>query len=90
MLNGLPVVNYGPKVVRQVVEAVDKPIIALSGTPFPRLTSEVAIAAGFTAYLGAGISYPCSYIKSMKLEDGHQELSVSGPSLLGTMLSRGF
>jgi len=70
MLNGLPVVNYGPKVVRQVVEAVDKPIIALSGTPFPRLTSEVAIAAGFTAYLGAGISYPCSYIKSMKLEDG--------------------
>jgi methylaspartate mutase epsilon subunit len=70
MLNGLPVVNYGPKAVRQIVEAVDKPIITLSGTPFPRLTSEVTLAAGVSAYLGAGISYPCSYIKSMKLEDG--------------------
>ncbi len=70
MLNGLPVVNYGPKKVRRVVEAVDKPIITLSGTPFPRLTSEVTIAAGVSAYLGAGISYPCSYIKSMKLEEG--------------------
>lgn len=70
MLNGLPVVNYGPKRVRQIVEAVDRPIITLSGTPFPRLTSEVTLAAGFSGYLGAGISYPCSYIKSMKLEDG--------------------
>ncbi len=72
MLNGLPVVNHGPRQVRRIVEAVDRPIMTLSGTPFPRLTSEVTIAAGFTGYLGAGISYPCSYIKSMKLEDGIQ------------------
>lgn len=70
MLNGLPVVNYGPGKVRRIVEAVDRPIMTLSGTPFPRLTSEVTIAAGFTGYLGAGISYPCSYIKSMTLEEG--------------------
>jgi methylaspartate mutase epsilon subunit len=70
MLNGLPVVNHGPRQVRRVVEAVDRPIMALSGTPFPRLTSEVTIAAGFSGYLGAGISYPCSYIKSMTLEEG--------------------
>jgi methylaspartate mutase epsilon subunit len=70
MLNGFPVVNYGPRKVRRVVEAVDKPIMTLAGTPFPRLTSEVTLAAGFTGFLGAGISYPCSYIKSMKLDDG--------------------
>jgi len=70
LLNGLPVVNYGPKKIRRIVEAVDKPIMTLSGTPFPRLTSEVTIAAGFSGYLGAGISYPCSYIKSMTLEEG--------------------
>ena len=44
--------------------------MALSGTPFPRLTSEITIAAGFSGIPGAGISYPCSYIKSMKLEEG--------------------
>jgi methylaspartate mutase epsilon subunit len=70
MLNGLPVVNHGPKQVRRIVEAVDRPIMTLSGTPFPRLTSEITIAAGFTGYLGAGISYPCSYIKSMTLDEG--------------------
>ena len=70
MLNGLPLVNHGHKEVRRVVEAVDRPIITLSGTPFPRITSETALAAGFTAYLGAGISYPCSYIKSMPLDEG--------------------
>lgn len=70
MLNGLPVVNHGPREVRKVIEAVDRPVMTLSGTPFPRLTSEITIAAGFSGYLGAGISYPCSYIKSMKLEEG--------------------
>jgi methylaspartate mutase epsilon subunit len=69
MLNGLPVVNHGPGKVRRVVEAVDRPIMTLSGTPFPRLTSEVTLAAGFSGYLGAGISYPCSYIKSMTFEE---------------------
>ncbi|MFH1019876.1 MAG: methylaspartate mutase subunit E [Pseudomonadota bacterium] len=70
MLNGLPVVNYGPGKVRRVVDAVDRPIMALSGTPYPRLTSEITIAAGFSGYLGAGISYPCSYIKTMTFEEG--------------------
>ncbi len=70
MLNGLPVVNYGPRKVRRIIEAVDRPIMTLAGTPFPRLTSEVTIAAGFSGFLGAGISYPCSYIKSMTLEEG--------------------
>ncbi|MEE9417989.1 MAG: hypothetical protein V3W43_00845, partial [Desulfatiglandaceae bacterium] len=62
MLNGLPVVNHGVKNVRKVIQAMDHPVILLSGTPFPQLTSEVALAAGFSAFLGAGISYQASYI----------------------------
>ena len=70
MLNGLPVVNHGVKNVRKVIEAMDRPIIILSGTPFPQLTSEVALAAGFSAFLGAGISYQASYIKDLPIEEG--------------------
>lgn len=70
MLNGLPVVNYGTKEVRKVVEAVDRPIITLSGTCYPCLTAEIALAAGFTGFLGAGISYPASYIKTMPISEG--------------------
>ena len=70
MLNGLPVVNHGVKNVRRVIEAADRPVIVLSGTPFPRLTAEVTLAAGFSAFLGAGISYPASYIKDMTFEEG--------------------
>ena len=70
MLNGLPVVNHGVKAVRSVVEAVDRPIMTLAGTPYPRLTSEITLAAGFTGFLGAGISYPASYIKAMPIDEG--------------------
>ncbi len=70
MLNGLPVVNHGVKEVRKLVEAVDRPIMTLSGTPYPRLTSEITLAAGFTGFLGAGISYPSSYIKTMPISEG--------------------
>jgi methylaspartate mutase epsilon subunit len=70
MLNGLPVVNHGVKNVRKVIQAMDHPVILLSGTPFPQLTSEVALAAGFSAFLGAGISYQASYIKDLPIEEG--------------------
>ena len=39
MLNGYPMVNYGPRVTRQLMEAIDKPAIVLSGTAMPRLTA---------------------------------------------------
>lgn len=70
MLNGLPVVNHGVKNVRKVIQAMDHPVILLSGTPFPQLTAEVALAAGFSAFLGAGISYQASYIKDLPIEEG--------------------
>jgi len=70
MLNGFPMVNYGPKEARKLIEAVSKPTIVLSGTSFPRLTCEVAFAAGYTGYLGSGLAYTTSYTKETSIEEG--------------------
>lgn len=70
VLNGLPVVCHGVEACRRVVEAVREPIILLSGTALPRLTAEVVLAAGFTAFLGSAIAYTISYTKTMPLEQG--------------------
>lgn len=70
MLNGYPMVNYGPKTTRTLIEAIDKPAIVLSGTAMPRLTGEVGYAAGYTGYLGSGLAYVTSYTKDTSIEDG--------------------
>ncbi len=70
MLNGCPIVNHGLKAVRQISEAVDRPIIVLSGTAFPMITAETGFAGGMTAYLGAGISYTAAYTKDLPFEQG--------------------
>jgi methylaspartate mutase epsilon subunit len=70
MLNGYPMVNYGPVRTRELIEAIDKPAIVLSGTAMPRLTGEVGYAAGYTGYLGSGLAYVTSYTKDMSIEDG--------------------
>lgn len=70
MLNGYPMVNYGPKVTRQLIDAISKPAIVLSGTSLPKLTCEVGFASGFSGYLGSGIAYTTSYTKELSIEDG--------------------
>lgn len=70
MLNGFPMVNYGPRQARKLIESIDKPAIVLSGTSFPRLTAEVGYAAGFSGYLGSGLAYTVSYTKETSLEEG--------------------
>ena len=70
MLNGFPMVNYGPRETRKLIEAIDKPAIVLSGTAMPRLTSEIGLAAGFTGYLGSGIAYTTSYTKDTSIAEG--------------------
>lgn len=77
MLNGYPMVNYGVARARQLIEAVDKPAIMLTGTTMPRLTSEIAFAGGYSGYLGSAVAYTTSYIKELSIEDGirnHQYL----------------
>ena len=56
MLNGFPIVNYGVDVCAELIDAIDKPAIVLSGTSMPRLTSEIALAGGYSGYLGSGIA----------------------------------
>ncbi len=70
MLNGFPMVNYGPIETAKLIDAIDKPAIVLSGTSFPRLTAEVGYAAGFSGYLGSGLAYTVSYTKETSLEEG--------------------
>ena len=70
MLNGFPMVNYGPIETAKLIDAIDKPGIVLSGTSFPRLTAEVGYASGFTGYLGSGLAYTVSYTKETSLEEG--------------------
>jgi methylaspartate mutase epsilon subunit len=70
LLNGFPLVNYGPKVCRALIEAIEKPGIVLSGTSMPRLTAEVGFASGYSGYLGSGIAYTTSYIKNLSIEEG--------------------
>ncbi|MDH3413895.1 MAG: methylaspartate mutase subunit E [Gammaproteobacteria bacterium] len=70
LLNGYPMVNYGVKVTRTLIEAIDKPAIVLSGTAMPKLTSEIGFAAGYSGYLGSGIAYTTSYTKEISIEEG--------------------
>ena len=70
LLNGFPIVNYGTAACRELIDAIDKPAIMLTGTSMPKLTSEIGFAAGYTGYLGSGIAYTTSYIKELSIEDG--------------------
>ena len=70
LLNGYPIVNYGVAKASELIDAIDKPAIMLTGTTMPKLTGEISFAAGYTGYLGSGIAYTTSYIKEMSIEDG--------------------
>jgi len=70
MLNGLPVVNIGVGGCRALIDAIDRPAIMLTGTAMPRLTGEITLAAGYTAWLGSGIAYTASYTKDVPIAQG--------------------
>ncbi|MBN9460529.1 MAG: methylaspartate mutase subunit E [Burkholderiales bacterium] len=70
LLNGFPIVNYGVAACRELVEAIEKPAIMLTGTAMPKLVGEIGYAAGYTGFLGSGIAYTVSYTKEHTIEDG--------------------
>ena len=70
LLNGYPLVNYGVERAAQLIDAIDKPAIMLTGTAMPKLTAEIAFAGGYSGYLGSGIAYTTSYTKELSIEDG--------------------
>ena len=70
LLNGYPMVNYGVAKAAELIDAIDKPAIMLTGTAMPKLTGEISFAGGYTGYLGSGIAYTSSYTKELSIEDG--------------------
>jgi methylaspartate mutase epsilon subunit len=68
MLNGFPAVNHGVAACREVVESVGRPVEVRHGTPDARLLCEIALAGGFNAFEGGGISYNIPYTKNVPLE----------------------
>ncbi|MCC6534603.1 MAG: methylaspartate mutase subunit E [Burkholderiales bacterium] len=70
LLNGYPLVNYGVEHARQLIDAIDKPAIMLTGTALPKLTGEIGFAGGYSGYLGSGIAYTTSYTKELSIEGG--------------------
>ncbi len=70
MLNGYPLVNYGVDCARELIDAIDKPAVMLTGTAMPKLTGEIGFAGGYSGYLGSGLAYTASYIKEMPIEEG--------------------
>ena len=70
MLNGYPMVNYGVARAADLVDAIDKPAIMLTGTAMPRLTGEIGYAGGYSGYLGSAIAYTTSYTKELSIEEG--------------------
>ncbi len=70
LLNGYPIVNNGVEKAAELIDAIDKPAIMLTGTAMPRLTGEVAFAGGYSGYLGSAIAYTTSYTKELTIEEG--------------------
>lgn len=70
LLNGYPIVNYGVGKATELIDAIEKPAIMLTGTAMPKLTGEVGFAAGYTGFLGSGVAYTTSYIKELSIEEG--------------------
>ena len=68
MLNGVPVVNYGQQICRNVTSVLKSPVQVRHGTPDARLLTEISIAGGFTSYEGGAISYNIPYSKDYSLE----------------------
>ena len=68
LLNGFPAVNHGVDNCRLLVESLSIPVQVRHGTPDARLLAEITLAAGFTAFEGAGKSYNIPYAKLVPLE----------------------
>jgi methylaspartate mutase epsilon subunit len=66
LLNGVPVVNYGTRRMREVVERSRLPNQYRQGTPEGRLATEVVLAAGYRSVLG-GIIGSIPHMRDMPI-----------------------
>ena len=69
LLNGFPLINYGTKLARKIVNDIEVPLQIKHGSPDARLLVEVALLGGFSAFDGGGISHNIPFSKSISLKD---------------------
>ena len=69
LLNGFPMLTYGVKLSRKIVNDTEVPLQVKHGSPDPRLLIEVALLAGFSSFDGGGISHNIPFSKSVSLKE---------------------
>lgn len=69
LLNGYPLVNYGVKGNRKLLEALDRPLGALGPAVDSRLASEIALASGFTQLVDNTYIVFETYTKTVPLDE---------------------
>lgn len=69
LLNGFPLVSYGVKLARKLINDVEIPLQIKHGSPDARLLSEIALLSGFSAFDGGGISHNIPFSKSISLKE---------------------
>ena len=67
-LNGFPVVIHGVQGSREVIEAVNNPVILFGPTPDVRLTMEIGLAGGHSGYSGGPLISFWNYTKNVPVE----------------------
>jgi len=67
-LNGLPVVNIGVKKLRGLVEALKNPMELRTSAVDARMSAEISLAAGYSAFIHGPICPTMHYHKNAKLE----------------------
>ena len=69
LLNGFPLVNYGTKLARKIINDVEIPLQVKHGSADARLLAEFSFLGGFSAFDGGGISHNIPFSKSVLLKD---------------------
>jgi len=68
-LNGVPVVNYGVRKCRRIVEEVSKPEHLRIGAPDARLVAEIGFAAGFSGFVTQPLGDFMYYCRDTPIDD---------------------
>jgi methylaspartate mutase epsilon subunit len=88
LLNGVPVVSWGVKRTRELVEGVELANQFRTGTPDARLSAEIVLAAGFRAIQGGMLGTSLPFIKHMPITQAIRNWQYT-ERLIGVYQSRG-
>lgn len=74
-LNGFPIVNYGVRQSRRIVEEIRKPEHLRIGAPDARLVAEIGFAAGFSGFVTQPLGDFAYYCKDTPIEEVMRDYS---------------